>query len=87
MISGDLGGTNGRLQLWVFTDSNPILQFNANYRILEYVDLVELLKRFVKDSGFNAQKVGSCSAFLFMSSRVASWRFVGHLWAYIGRWR
>lgn len=73
MISGDLGGTNGRLQLWTFLDSDPLLKFSANYRILEYGDLIELLKQFVNDSGFDAQSVCILLLALFAITHPSSW--------------
>lgn len=63
MICGDLGGTNGRLQLWEFTNNNEtqkndlILKFNYNYRIIEFSNLIELLEKFIVDAQITLQQV------------------------------
>lgn len=67
MICGDLGGTNGRLQLWEFTnknlstnvtkENNLVLKFNYSYRIIEFSNLIELLQKFIVDAQIAVEQV------------------------------
>lgn len=68
MICGDLGGTNGRLQLWEYQSDNnldPILKFNFSYRIIEFSSLIELLQKFIVDAEISVDKVNLLQKNLF----------------------
>jgi len=50
LLCGDIGGTNGRLQMWSFVGSKLLNQYSHNYRMAEFVDLSSLLIKCLSDS-------------------------------------
>lgn len=57
VISGDMGGTNTRLQLTQHEGSATTIVFTRKYRAVDYVCLSEVIKEFIRDAKIDSQTI------------------------------